>query len=96
LLYRVGYEHLAKEQKNFPEALKYLKMGFQLNNQDAGILFGLCIISGLSGNHREAVEYGDRYIAIYGKNEEIMNYIRRSAMQLNPGNKSKINLTLPK
>jgi tetratricopeptide (TPR) repeat protein len=95
-LYRVGYEHLAKEQKNFPEALKYLKMGFQLNNQDAGILFGLCIISGLSGNHREAVEYGDRYIAIYGKNEEIMNYIRRSAMQLNPGNKSKINLTLPK
>jgi protein O-mannosyl-transferase len=94
-LYRTGYEHLAKEQKNFPEALKYLKMGYQLNNQDAGTLFGLCIISGLSGNHREAVEFGNRYISVYGKNEEIQNYINRSLSQLNNDKKGNINLNYP-
>jgi hypothetical protein len=86
-LYRVGYEHFAKEQKNFPEALKYLQKGYQLDNSDRGILFGLCIISGLSGNHQDAVVFGNRYIALYGNNEEIQQYMNRSAGQLSLKNK---------
>jgi tetratricopeptide (TPR) repeat protein len=86
-LYRVGYENFAKKQRNFPEALKFLRKGYQLDGNDAGILFGLCIISGLSGNHQDAVGFGNRYIALHGINEEIQQYVNRSAGQLNLKNK---------
>jgi protein O-mannosyl-transferase len=91
-LYRVGYEQLAKKQKNFPEALKYLTKGYQLNDHEAGILFGLCIISGLSGNHQDAVTYGNRYVSLFGKNEEIQNYVNRSAGQLSIAGRNKLNI----
>jgi tetratricopeptide (TPR) repeat protein len=86
-LYRVGYELFAQKQKNFPEALSYLRKGYQLDNNDASILFGLCIISGLSGNHRDAVEFGNRYQSLYGRNEEVLQHINRSAGQISLNNR---------
>jgi hypothetical protein len=94
-LYRVGYEQMAKKQKNFPEALKYLKKGYQLNDHDAGILFCLCILSGMTGDHQDAVAYGNRYISLFGKNEELQNYINRSAGQLSITGRNKINRKAP-
>jgi len=91
-LYKVGYEHFAKKQNNFPEALKYLRKGYRLDGNDAGILFGLCVISGLSGNHEDAIVFGNRYMTLYGKNEEIQQYVNRSAGQLSLKNKLRDNV----
>jgi protein O-mannosyl-transferase len=81
-LYRVGYEHLAQGQKNFPEALKYLGKGYQLDRQDAKILFGLSVISYLSGNYKDAASYGEQFLNIHGSNAEILYYTGKSLIML--------------
>ena len=80
-LYRVGYDHLARGQRNFPEALKYLKKGHQLAPSDPKILFGLCVVSHLSGNYREAILYGEQFTRMHGENAEILLYSGRSMVQ---------------
>lgn len=80
-LYRVGYDYLARGQRNFPEALKYLKKGLHLAPADSRILFGLCVVSHLSGNHREAILYGEQFIGLHGPNPEVLLYSGRSMVQ---------------
>lgn len=80
-LYRVGYDHLARGQRNLPEALKYLKKGLQLAPSDPKILFGLCVVSHLSGNHREAILFGEQFMRHHGPNPEVLLYSGRSMVQ---------------
>lgn len=86
-LYRVGYDNLAVKQKNFPEALKYLKKAYQLDPQDPKILFGLCVISNLAGKHQDAVSSGEQFLAKQGNNAEILFYTGKSMLQLNQKDK---------
>ncbi len=48
---------------------------------DSKILFGLCVVSHLSGNHREAILFGEQFMRHHGPNPEVLLYSGRSMVQ---------------
>ena len=55
--YRVGYEYLSVQKKDYPWAMKFLEYGLVINPNEPRILYAIGKTFQAAGNHQKAAEY---------------------------------------
>ncbi len=75
--HRIGLGLFAQTKRDYPNALKYLKYGYELNSSDTQILQGLTIVSYMAGNNSDVVTYGEEALRINPNLTVVNQYLDR-------------------